>query len=636
MGMRLRVRNNRKWPATSVHACASIAPRSGRVVGIVHRGSVRYHHRSACWVLHRIKPKRTVRLWFKVKLKHPRAKKRKLRVSAWVAGGNSNPAARRHALVPSRHGHRHRRGHGKRRHRAAQRAPRFAPRTASASSTPCVAPSRLGIVFVTDDSGSMAESDPGHLRAQAIAVGLDQLPDGSVVSGTTFNEYSHHAFGPTDIDGNSRPGLKLAAKTLFDEGGTDYQEAFLGAQSELAGLSGADRKAVIFLSDGLPNYPEFTADQTIAAGGTPIYTIGLGVVGNPESEAVLTGIATRSGGQFYSAEAAGRLQSVFAQIVASLTCGGAQTISESFELKPGESRNIPFGIEPGDAEFRALASWSTGPVTVTAQRPDGSTMTPAALLTGESFVSEPSYSLLAGRSPLVGDWTLVVTAPPANLSDVSVTINVFEKPLPDPPAPPPAVGRRLDPCISSFSGGRRKTLGKFKGKETVYDRTESLYQVCAGFGAPQGLDLSPQMKCALIGAAATFAGGPISRGVDTACDTLSMAEALQSGDWLGVAAGKACGYFSEVFAGAVGVVAAGATAETGPGAAAVGLWTYRALGAGLKVACGGLLDGGAAALGAKLEADHETHIALDVVRKGRCIALREQFHFTFWRAVDCP
>jgi hypothetical protein len=624
--MRLRIRNTRKWTATSVHACASISSKSGRVVGVLNRGSVRYQGRSACWVIHQIKPRRTLQLWFEVKLKHPMAKKRELGVSAWVAGGNSNPAARRDALVPY-HGHSHR--HHEHHHHGRR------GRVASTSSASCVAPSRLGIVFVTDDSGSMIESDPGNLRAQAIAVGLDQLPDGSIVSGTTFNEFSRETFGATTVDSTTRPGLKKAASVLFDEGGTDYEEAFLGAQSELAGLSGADRKAVVFLSDGLPNYPEFTADQAIAAGGTPIYTIGLGVTGIPESEAVLAGIAARSGGQFYSAAAAGQMQSIFAHIVAGLTCG-AQTISESFQLKPGESRSVPFGVEPGDGEFRALASWSTGPVSVTAQRPDGTTMTPSALLSGESFVNEPSYSLLAGSNPLVGSWALVVTAPPANLSDVSVTIDVFKKELPQPPAPPPAVGRRLDPCIGAFAGGHRTTSKKLGGEETVFDRTESLYQVCAGFGAPEGLDLSPEMKCSLIAAAATFAGGPVSHGVDTACDTLAIADALQTGDWLGVSAGKACGYFSEVFAGAVGVVAAGATAETGPGAAAVGLWTYRALGAGLKIACGGLLDGGAAALGAKIEADHETHIALDVTRKGRCIAYREQFHYTSWRAVDCP
>ncbi len=479
-------------------------------------------------------------------MKHPRARKRQLHVSAWVAGGNSNAASRRKALVPARLKHRHHsNGKGGRERQHAHPVQRGAKRTASsslasASAAPCVSPAQLGIVFVTDDSGSMLESDPAHLRAQAISVGLDQLPDGSLAAATNFNEYAWEVFGATLVGPASRPGLKSDASLLFDEGGTDYEEAFLAAQAELATMPTADRKAVVFLSDGLPNYPEFTADQAIAASGTPIYTIGLGADDYPESEAVLAGIAARAGGQFFNATAAGQLQSVFGRIISSLTCG-AQSITESFQLRPGESRNTPFAIEPGDAEFRALASWSSGAVAVSAQRPDGTTMTPAALLPGEGFVNEPTYALLSGKNPLVGPWALTVTAPPANLSEVTVTIDVFKKGLPLPPAPPPAVGRHLDPCVEAYPGGKRITSKKFGGKETVYDRTESLYQVCAGFGAPEGLNLSPGMKCSLIAAAATFGGGPLSHGVDTACDTMAIANALQTGNWLGPVAGKACG-----------------------------------------------------------------------------------------------
>lgn len=631
VGMRLRVQNTRGWTATSVHACASVSRKSGRVVGIVRHGSIRYRGRSACWILQKVKPKHTARLWFQVKLKPAPKKKRDLRVSAWVAGGNSNPTARRRALVPARHSKHRRRG---KRHGTAHRGSRRAAAQAVASTTPCTLPARLGVVFVTDDSGSMIESDPGHIRSQAISVGLDQLPDGSLAAATSFSDYSWELFAATNLDPTTRPGLKSAATRLFDEGNTDYEEAFLGAQAELATMPSADRKAVVFLSDGIPSYSEYTAAQAIAASGTPIYTIGLGVSGNPQAEAVLTGIAARSGGQYFGAASAGQLQSIFARIISPLTCG-AQSITETFQLKPGESRNIPFSVGPGNSEFRALASWSAGTVSVAAQRPNGTTMTPGTLLTGESFVSEPTYALLSGKTPLVGAWALTVTAPPSNLSEVSVTIDVFSKQLPTPPPPPPATGRHLDPCIGAYAGGKRKTTKKLGGQETVFDRTESQYQVCAGFGAPAGLNLSPEMKCALIAAGATFAGD-LSHSVDLACDTLAIANALQTGDWLGPVAGKACGYFSEVFAGAVGVVAAGATVETGPGAAAVGLWTYRALSAGLKVACGGLLDGGAAAVGAKIEADHEQHIALDVTRKGRCIAYREQFHYVSWRAVDCP
>jgi hypothetical protein len=144
------------------------------------------------------------------------------------------------------------------------------------------------------------------------------------------------------------------------------------------------------------------------------------------------------------------------------------------------------------------------------------------------------------------------------------------------------------------------------------------------------------MKCALVAAAATFAGEAASFSADTACDAIGIAEAFRTGDWLGVAGGKACDYFGEVFAQSLSKMATGATLPSGPGAIAVGYFTYRSLSAGMKVVCGGLFAGGASDFGAKLEADHQTHIALDVTRKGRCIAYREKFSFVSWRAIDCP
>lgn len=610
--IRLRVWNVRKWTATSLHVCAALPRKLARVVGVSRRGSIRYKGKSACWISRRLKPgKGFVRL-LRVKLKGHRGQPRLKRIAVTVNSGNSNPLSHRYALVA---------------------APRKRRRSGAAStSSTCTPPSTLGLVFVTDDSESMSWSDPTNLRARAISVGLDQLPDGSLAGATSFSDYSSELFPVTSVDPSTRPSMKIAAQQLYDYGSTEYQEAFNGAQEELAEMPGADKKAVVFLSDGAPNTVDFDSNEPIAAAGTPIYTIGLGVTGYPEAEGILAGIAAGSGGQFYSAADAAQLQSIFSTIVSSLTCN-ARNISESFTLAPGETRGVPFTVEATDSSFRALASWSEGDVTVTARRPDGTTMSPSSLAGGEAFVDEPTYSLLTGANPLIGQWQLAVTASKENISNVDVTIDVFRKSLAEPPPPAPAPGRHLDPCTAAYKF-QPKTKKAFGGKLTSYDRASSLYFVCAGFGAPEGLQLSPEMSCALIAAGATFVPSlPVD--ASDACDVVAYADAFRTGDWLGLASGQACGYFSEMFAQRVGVLAAGAAVETGPGAVAIGLFTYRSLSAGLKVACGGLLDGGAQALGVKLEADHETHIALDVLREGRCIQLREVIGALHWSAVRC-
>ena len=629
--LRLQVKNRRKWAATSVRACARVNRKIARIVAAPRRGAVRYKRRSVCWILRRIKPKKGIALKFTVKL---RRRLPRLKVGARVSAGNSNPVSRRFKRPTRPHkraGQRRRQGHHK---RGRQRK-----RATASNTAPCLSPAKLGVVFVTDDSESMSWNDPSQLRARAISVGLDQLPDGSLAAATAFSDFSRGLFGASTVDAGSRSGLKSAAEELFSEGSTDYQEAFLAAQDALDNLGGADKKVAVFLSDGAPNTDEFTADAPIAASGTPIYTIGLGV-DTSEQEEILVDIAAGSGAQYYPAGSAGELQSIFARIVSSLTCG-AETFNETFSLNPGESRTIPFAVEPQDGEFRALASWSNGDVTVSAQRPNLTTMSPGSLLPDEGFVDVSTYALLTATNPMIGGWQLKISADEDNIDEVDVTIDVFKRYLPNPPPPPPAPGRRLDPCVASYPNTRTITTDQFGGEKKVYDRAASLYQVCAGFGAPEALDLTPGMKCALIGAAATFAPPAVSSGADLACETTAVVNAYRSGDWAGYAAGQACGYFSKVFAGAAGVVAAGASSPTGPGAAAIGYLTYRSLSAFLKVACGGLLDGGAAALGAKLEADHQTNIALDVTREGKCIAygkrgFGKKLSSVHWSAVDCP
>lgn len=616
----LRVGNTRRWTATSVQACASVPPHRARVTSVGGEGAIRFEGSRACWIVRQIKPHRTLSFRFSVK---PRGSKPALpRISVRVSGGNSNSLTVKDALLRLPHRHRaHKHGQGG---------------SASASTTACTAPNTLGLVFVTDDSGSMELSDPSHLRARAVAVGLDQLPDGSLAAETTFNEFSSELFGSTTVDANSRPTLKAAAAELFDSGNTDYDEAFLGGRAELAKMTTADKKAVVFLSDGAPNSLDFSADEQIAATGTPIYTIGLGVAGSPEAEAILSHIAAGSGAQYYSAETAGQLQPIFARIVAALTCG-AQSVSETFPLAPGQSRSVPFTVEPNDGEFRALAAWSSGKVSVTAQRPDTSTMGPTSLITGEGFVNEPTYALLTAKDPLIGPWQLKLTADQTNVDDVDVSIDVFKKGIPDPPPPPPAEGRHLDPCIESFPGPvKSQDFKAFGGTKTVFDQASSRFQVCAGFGLPDGVQLKPEMQCAMIAGMAIMGGPPVGWITNKACNVIDIAQKLRGGDWLGAGKSAACGFFAEMFAERVGVMAAGATAELGPGAIAIGVLTYRSLTAGLGLVCAGGLNGGLQQLGINLESDHQTDIALDVIREGKCIARkRGPFNSISWSAVDC-
>jgi hypothetical protein len=297
---------------------------------------------------------------------------------------------------------------------------------ATAASAPvtgdCVVPHRLGVVFVLDDSGSMATSDPGRLRGAAVGSGIDALPDGSVVAASTFSDEATRAFAPTGLDAASRDGLKGAASGgLEDSGGTDYDAAFTEAKAQLDAMPDVDKRAVVFLSDGEPNY-SYSADGAIDAAGVPIFSIGFGAAPGAE----LSGIATRSGGQAFALSSASQAPEIFARIVSTLSCDLQQS-DVSLTLKPGERREFPFRVAPDLPGFHALATWSGGELRVTLVRPDGSTLDASSLEPGERFDQSPTSASVAVAKPRPGRWKLRVTAAKAAARDVHVHIDNWER-----------------------------------------------------------------------------------------------------------------------------------------------------------------------------------------------------------------
>jgi len=78
----------------------------------------------------------------------------------------------------------------------------------------CTVPKRLGIVFVIDDSGSMADNDPNALRGAATDIGIAQLPDGAAAAVSRFSDEAESICGPRGARGAGRssPGAGRRAR----------------------------------------------------------------------------------------------------------------------------------------------------------------------------------------------------------------------------------------------------------------------------------------------------------------------------------------------------------------------------------------------------------------------------------------
>lgn len=266
----------------------------------------------------------------------------------------------------------------------------------------CTRPDRLGLGFVIDDSGSMRSNDPGYLRVDAVDVAFDQAPDGTVVAGSGFNDSATTLIPTTELTSSNRSGLLDDMRSkLFPYGNTDYDAAFAEGKGRLDAVS-ADRKALIFLSDGEPSW-EYDADLELARVGIPVFAVGFAEA--PPEE--LQNIAARSsGGAAFAIQTVSQARAIFARIVAGLQCD-VSLYSGDLSLAAGERREIPFTVSEGQ-RFRVLSTWSDGEVVVTLKRPDGTVFTTTTPRAGENTRAGDADVTFTSDNPIPGTWLVIV------------------------------------------------------------------------------------------------------------------------------------------------------------------------------------------------------------------------------------
>jgi Ca-activated chloride channel family protein len=181
------------------------------------------------------------------------------------------------------------------------------------------------IVLTMDHSGSMAATDvaPSRLTA-ALDAGeafLGKVPKKVRVGGVVFDNVAEAVQSPT----TDRTELKTALKdAMKPSGGTATGDA-LAVSLEMARSAGKKvPSAIVLLSDGKATHgrdPLPVADEAKKL-GVPIYTVALGTASGtlpngdavPPDTATLEQIASRSGGQAFTASESSQLSSVYKQL----------------------------------------------------------------------------------------------------------------------------------------------------------------------------------------------------------------------------------------------------------------------------------------------------------------------------------
>ncbi len=134
---------------------------------------------------------------------------------------------------------------------------------------------KFNIIFLIDNSSSMLKNDPAKKRFQAIK---------NIVGNKRFSEKIHN-ISVLEFSNNSRvlvPFVSLPEffkkswiNTVIPQGDTNFAEALQAVNRLLQGIKNSYRKnVVIFLSDGVTNYPYNDEHQLLLKNNAVVFTIG--------------------------------------------------------------------------------------------------------------------------------------------------------------------------------------------------------------------------------------------------------------------------------------------------------------------------------------------------------------------------
>jgi Ca-activated chloride channel family protein len=205
------------------------------------------------------------------------------------------------------------------------------------------------VMLAIDSSLSMSADDvsPDRLTAAQDAADafLDDVPEGVRVGLVTFDQTARVVVPPTDDPSEVQDAIdsiRLGEGTAIGDAIITSLDA-LAALDEPADASSSDASssepadgeggAVVLLSDGATTHgePDDAAAQAAAEQGVPVTTIAFGtdagevtapdgqVIPVPVDRDALRAIADAAGGQFFSAESADDLTSVYEQIGTTVT-----------------------------------------------------------------------------------------------------------------------------------------------------------------------------------------------------------------------------------------------------------------------------------------------------------------------------
>lgn len=305
--------------------------------------------------------------------------------------------------------------------------------TAFAVDTPNA--NRMNVVFVMDESGSMAKTDGSSLRYDAMDLFLGLATEsGNYMGAVAFDEDVILQRDITAIEGlNDKTALSQEVRRVGSRGDTNIGKAIETAVQMLQDSGNPSLpSAVILLSDGntdlggnddrlQESYASRENAINIArANGYKIYSVCLNTNGDADP-AELQEISSATGGTSVEVRSADDLKEVFSQFYSIIYSTETIVLGDMVIPESGEGE-IPFNIPRiGVEEANIIISTLNPNTRYMLYQPSGIAYTEAEL--NAMKITAQTFSVLKIQNPEAGEWKLIVKGIPGDSIKIEMIYN---------------------------------------------------------------------------------------------------------------------------------------------------------------------------------------------------------------------
>lgn len=305
--------------------------------------------------------------------------------------------------------------------------------TAFAVDTPNA--NRMNVVFVMDESGSMAKTDGSSLRYDAMDLFLGLATEsGNYMGAVAFDEDVILQRDITAIEGlNDKTALSQEVRRVGSRGDTNIGKAIETAVQMLQDSGNPSLpSAVILLSDGntdlggnddrlQESYASRENAINIArANGYKIYSVCLNTNGDADP-AELQEISSATGGTSVEVRSADDLKEVFSQFYSIIYSTETIVLGDMVIPESGEGE-IPFNIPRiGVEEANIIISTLNPNTRYMLYQPSGIAYTEAEL--NAMKITAQTFSVLKIQNPEAGEWKLIVKGIPGDSIKIDMIYN---------------------------------------------------------------------------------------------------------------------------------------------------------------------------------------------------------------------